>query len=306
MRRTTFRTALVGAGLLAALAGAQGAGAQEQKTTTARGTGGAAATADTLATQAALGVLEDGGNAVDAAVAAAGVLGVTEPFSCGIGGGGFMVIRTADGEVTTIDGREKAPRAMEPDSFFENGKALAFDPARFSGLSAGVPGTPLTWARALRKYGTISLREALRPGIRVANRGYVVDQVHFNSVEAVKTYFDDIPSTAAIYLDADGTSKDVGTTLRNPDMAKTYRLMGREGVRQGFYRGAVADATAAAAANPPTASTADHTWRKGLMTADDLRRYTAPERAPIESRYRGLTSTAWARRRRAARRSPRR
>jgi gamma-glutamyltranspeptidase/glutathione hydrolase len=290
MRRSSIRSALVGAVLLAALAGAQGAGAQEtQKTTTARGSGGAAATADTLATKAAIGVLEDGGNAVDAAVAAAGVLGVTEPFSCGIGGGGFMVIRTADGKVTTIDGREKAPREMKPDSFIENRKPLDFDPARFSGLSAGVPGTPLTWARALRKYGTISLRKALKPGIRVASKGYVVDQVHFNSVEAIKTYFDDIPSTAAIYLDADGSSKDVGTTLRNPDLAKTYRLLSREGVRDGFYAGPLAAATAQAAANPPTAPTADHTWRKGFMTTADLKRYTAPERAPIETQYRGLT-----------------
>ena len=217
------------------------------------------------------------------------MLGVTEPFSCGIGGGGFMVIRTADGDVTTIDGREKAPRAMKPDSFWENGKPLAFDPARFSGLSAGVPGTPLTWARALKKYGTISLAEALRPGIRVATNGFTVDKTFFDSVEAVKTYFDDIPSTAAIYLDADRSSKDVGTRITNPDMAKTYRLLGREGVRKGFYSGAVAEAMAKAATQPPTAADADHTWRPGLMTTDDLKRYKAPERAATESSYRGLT-----------------
>ncbi len=289
MRRSSFRSALVGAGLLAVLAGAQGAGAQEpEKQPTARGTGGAAATVDALGTQAAIDTLEAGGNAVDAAVAAAAVLGVTEPFSCGIGGGGFMVIRTADGEVTTIDGREKAPRAMEPDDFMENGQPLAFDPARFSGLSAGVPGTPLTWARALRKYGTFSLKRALRPGIRVARNGFTVDKTFFDSVEAVKDYFDDIPSTAAIYLDADRTSRDVGTRITNPDMAKTYRIMGRRGVRKGFYRGAVAEATARAATRPPTASDANHTWRPGLMTTDDLRRYTAPEREPTKSSYRGL------------------
>src|SRR5438034_11796314 len=110
---------------------------------TSIGHGGAAASVERIATQAAIDTLEKCGNAIDAAVAAAGVLGVTEPFSCGVGGGGFMVIRTAEGKVTTFDGREKAPRAMKPDSFFENGKALAFDPARWSGLSPGVPGTPL-------------------------------------------------------------------------------------------------------------------------------------------------------------------
>src|SRR5204863_2584938 len=83
---------------------------------TATGHGGAAASVERIATQAAIDTLKEGGNAIDAAVAAAGVLGVTEPFSCGVGGGGFMVIRTADGSVTTIDGRETAPAAMTPTS----------------------------------------------------------------------------------------------------------------------------------------------------------------------------------------------
>ena len=104
MRRNTFRLAMAGAGVLAAFAGATGAGAQEPaKQPTARGTGGAAATVDALGTQAAIDTLKAGGNAVDAAVAAAGVLGVTEPFSCGIGGGGFMVIRTANGRLTAAE-----------------------------------------------------------------------------------------------------------------------------------------------------------------------------------------------------------
>jgi gamma-glutamyltranspeptidase/glutathione hydrolase len=91
---------------------------------TSVGTGGAAASVETLATHTAIDTLKAGGNAVDAAVAAAGVLGVTEPFSCGIGGGGFMVIRTASGKVTTIDGREKATEAMTPTSFWESGVPL--------------------------------------------------------------------------------------------------------------------------------------------------------------------------------------
>src|SRR5215217_4886066 len=159
MRRNPFRLALVCAGLLAALAGAQGAGAQEPaKTPTATGSGGAAATVDALGTQAAIDTLRAGGNAVDATVAAAGVLGVTEPFSSGIGGGGFMVIRTPGGKVTTIDGREEAPDAMQPDSFMENGAALSFNDARFSGLSAGVPGTVAQWDEALDRFGRHSLR----------------------------------------------------------------------------------------------------------------------------------------------------
>src|SRR6266478_6306231 len=112
---------------------------------TSTGTGGAAASVETLATQAAIDTLKGGGNAVDAAVVAAGVLGVTEPFSCGLGGGGFMVIyRASDGKVTTIDGRETAPAAMTPTSFWENGAPLDFNNARFSGMSVGVPGTVAT------------------------------------------------------------------------------------------------------------------------------------------------------------------
>ena len=123
MRRSSVRLALVVAGLTAVL-GRRAAPARRSQPRLRRrvGTGGAAATVDVLATQAAIDVLDDGGNAVDAAVAAAGVLGVTEPFSCGIGGGGFMVIRTAEGNVTTIDGRETAPAAMRPDSFWRTAR----------------------------------------------------------------------------------------------------------------------------------------------------------------------------------------
>ena len=261
--------------------------AQEQKQPTAVGSGGAAATVDLAGTQAAIRTLRRGGNAVDAAVAAAGVLGVTEPFSCGIGGGGFMVIRTSKGKITTIDGREESPRAMRPDSFWENGAPLAFNEARYSGMAAGIPGTPATWRRALKRYGTWSLARALRPGVRVARDGFTVDETFVSLLEPNLDWFNDIPSTAAIYLDPDGTPRDVGSTLRNPDLARTYRLLAREGVRA-FYRGELARAMAEAAQHPPKAADANHAWRPGLMTTDDLRRYRAIERRPTHNGYRGL------------------
>ena len=260
---------------------------QTQAESTAVGTGGAAATVDVLATRAAVEALRGGANAVDAAVVAAAVLGVVEPFSCGIGGGGFMVIRTSDGTVTTIDHRETAPAAMKPDSFFEGPDPLAFDAARFSGLSVGVPGTVRGWDEALRRYGTMSLAEALRPAIGVAREEFLVDQIFFNQTQANVDFFDDIPSTRALYLDPDGTPRDIGTVFRNPDMARTYERIAHLGAK-GFYRGAVADAMVAAVQTPPVAPDANHIWRAGLMTMRDVKGYVAPERAPTRVGYRGL------------------
>jgi gamma-glutamyltranspeptidase / glutathione hydrolase len=255
---------------------------------TASGTGGAAATVETLATQAAVETLRDGGNAIDAAVTAAGVLGVTEPFSCGVGGGGFMVIYTArNGQVTTIDGRERAPAAMRPDSFWENGKPLPFNDARFSGLSVGVPGTVETWDEALDRYGTLSLAAALQPGMRIARDGFVVDQTFFNQTQDNVDYFNDIPSTAALYLDPDGTPHDVGTIFRNPALARTYARIAHLGPK-GFYRGVIASSLVETVQHPPTAPTANHIWRPGVMTMRDLHTYVAPERAPTRVSYRGL------------------
>jgi gamma-glutamyltranspeptidase / glutathione hydrolase len=288
MHRARFRpfVALAIVGTLAA-SSATAQSAPLAKAPTAVGSGGAAATVEVLATEAAVEALRDGANAIDAAVVAAGVLGVTEPFSCGIGGGGFMVIRTADGAVTTIDGRETAPVAMRPDSFWEGGGPLPFNAARFSGLSAGVPGTVLSWDKALRRYGTMTLADVLRPAISLAREGFVVDQTFFDQTLANVDFFDDVPATEAIYLDPDGTPRDVGTVLRNPDLAGAYERIGRLGVK-GFYRGAIADAMVEAVQDPPVAADANHVWRPGVMTMRDVRAYVAPERAPVRVGYRGL------------------
>jgi gamma-glutamyltranspeptidase / glutathione hydrolase len=287
MLRRHVRVLAVAVATAALAAPTAQAGDQFVKEPTATGTGGAAATVDALATRAAIETLRRGGNAVDATVSAAGVLGVTEPFSSGIGGGGFMVIRTRGGRVTTIDGRETAPAAMQPDSFWENGAALAFNDARWSGLSAGVPGTVASWEKALRRYGTISLSRALQAGIHVARRGFEVDQTFFDQTQANVDYFDDVPSTAAIYLDPDGTPRDVGSTLRNPDMARAYEYIARNGA-SGFYHGPIARAMAEAAEDPPIAPTANHVWRAGLMTEDDIADYEAIRRRPTHVGYRGL------------------
>ena len=254
---------------------------------TAVGRGGAAATIERLATDAAVEALRRGGNAVDAAVTAAAVLGVTEPFSAGIGGGGFMVVHRADdGLVSTIDHRETAPAAMRPDSFLENGQPLPFVDARYSGLAAGVPGTVAGWATALDRYGTFSMSQALRPATHLAARGFVIDQVFFDQTRENADFFDDLPASARLFLDRDGSPRDVGTVFRNPDLARTYARIGALGPA-GFYDGPVADAIVDTVTRPPVGPNANHVWRPGVMTSADLAGYTAPEREPTHVEYRG-------------------
>src|ERR687895_352341 len=131
-------------------------------------------------------------------------------------GGGFMVIRTAKGKVTTIDSREESPRTMRPDSFMENGAPLPFNEARWSGLSGGVPGTVEGWERALHKYGTWSFKRVLEPGIDVAREGFVIDRTFHEQAQDNAAFFDDITSSEALYLDPDGTARDVGSVQTNP------------------------------------------------------------------------------------------
>jgi len=267
---------------------------QSSEPSISTGTGGAAATVDRLASEAALTILRRGGNAVDAAVAAAAVLGVTEPFSCGIGGGGFLLFYEAPKKpkghphVFTLDHRERAPAAMRPESFMENGRPLAFNDARYSGLSVGVPGTVRGWVEALRRYGSkkITLAQALAPAIAVARNGFTIDQAFFDQTQGNVDYFDDVPTTAALFLDADGTPRDVGTVFRNPDLAKTYELISRGA--SAFYSGEIAQAIVQTVKSPPVAATANHRWRPGVMELSDLTSYTAPQRAPVRVRYRGL------------------
>jgi gamma-glutamyltranspeptidase/glutathione hydrolase len=136
------------------------------KSPLASGTGGAVATISEPASQAALAILNKGGNAVDAAVAAAATLGVTDPFSCGVGGGGFMVIYLArENRVITLDHREVAPASFRSNAFTADGKPMDFDTAVASGMAVGVPGTVRGWHDALDRYGTMSFKQVLAPAI---------------------------------------------------------------------------------------------------------------------------------------------
>jgi gamma-glutamyltranspeptidase/glutathione hydrolase len=289
MRR--FLLAAVAAGLLFAVPATAPAhdSIAPAKAPTAVGTGGAAATVDPLATRAAIEVLRRGGNAVDAAVAAAGVLGVVEPYSCGIGGGGFMTIYSArDGKVHTIDSRETAPANMTTTGPATSFTGLTpFEAQRVSGMSVGVPGTVRAWESALREFGTTSLREALKPGIVAAEHGFVVDPTFFAQTDAAKAIFADFPATAALYLDADGTPRDIGTTIRNPDLARTYELIAEQGAAA-FYGGPLAQAIVDTVQHPPERPGAPRVVRPGVMTLADLAGYETVDRKPTAIGYRGL------------------
>lgn len=256
----------------------------QAKTPVARGTGGAAATISEQATQSAIAILDQGGNAVDAAVAAAATLGVTDPFSCGIGGGGFMVVYLAkEKRVITLDHRETAPAATQPTLFVEGGKEMDFDTAVASGLSVGVPGTVRGWHEALQRYGTMSFEQVLAPAIGVAEQGFVVDTNFSRLVARNEGKFNRFPATSALYL-RNGKAIPAGTTLRNPDLARTYRLLASGGV-DAFYGGPLANAIVDTVNRPPTAP--GISVRGSRMTLADLANYETRVRLPVHSTYRG-------------------
>ena len=259
------------------------------KQPTATGTGGAVATVDHDASQVGMQVLREGGNATDAAIATAAALGVTEPYSCGIGGGGFMVVyRASDGSVSTIDSRETAPAAFQPDSFIDpkTGQPIPFDERVTSGLGVGVPGTIRAWEQALGKFGSRPLSELLQPSIRLAKRGFTVDQTYRQQTLDNLVRFKDFTSTRETFL-RKGNAPAVGSTFRNPDLAATYGRIADRG-DAAFYKGRTARAIVDAVRRPPVVAGTTRNVRPGLMKTKDLARYRSLERPPTVISYRGL------------------
>ncbi|WP_437601159.1 gamma-glutamyltransferase [Sorangium sp. So ce590] len=258
-------------------------------TPTATGQRGAAATVDLRGSLAAIEVLKRGGNAVDAAVAAAGVLGVTDPFSCGIGGGGFMLIYLASGDkVIALDHRETAPSRLEAGSYYEDGVPVAFPELVTSGLSVGVPGTVRGWSDALRRYGTLGLGDVLQRAIQVAEAGFDVDPTFFEQTRRNLARFQAITSTRALFLGPDGQPWPVGTIFRNPDLASTYRLIAAGG-EKAFYEGQVAAAIVAAVKAPPVEPGSALNVRAGVLELSDLRDYETRVRPALSTTYRDRT-----------------
>nr|WP_155852846.1 gamma-glutamyltransferase [Arthrobacter sp. H14] len=259
------------------------------KTPTSIGYGGAVSSVDPEASKVGLDVLKRGGNATDAAVATAAALGVTEPYSAGLGGGGYFVHYDASsGEVETIDGRETAPMAMPNDAFIDQstGEPFNFTPELVtSGVSVGVPGTPATWESALEQWGTYSLAKALKPASKLASRGFVVDETFRQQTLDNQERFEAYTTTPKLFLPG-GDAPDVGSVFKNPALAKTYRMLGRTGM-EAFYTGPIADEIADLVQNPPKSPTTDLPVPAGYMETSDLADYEALIQDPTHISYRG-------------------
>ncbi len=242
---------------------------------------------DADATRVGLDVLEAGGNAADAAVATAAALGVTEPYSAGVGGGGFFVYYdAASGEVQTVDGREAAPQAMTATSFLENGVPIPFADAVTSGLSVGVPGTPATWDRVLDSWGTMSLSDVLAGPTELASDGFVVDQTFYDQTAANAARFANFTSTRRLFLPG-GSPPAVGSVFTNRNLAMTYERLARDGV-EWLYSGALGAQVVETVREPPLVEGSTYNARPGLMQKSDLRAYDALDRDPTHVGYRGL------------------
>ncbi|MDX3728107.1 gamma-glutamyltransferase [Streptomyces caniscabiei] len=257
------------------------------KAPVAVGHGGAVSSVDPDASAAGIEVLRRGGNAVDAAVATAAALGVTEPYSAGIGGGGYFVYYDAESRtVHTVDGRETAPLSAGEDLFLENGQPIPFAEAVTSGLSVGTPGTPATWQTALKSWGSKPLGTLLKPAEKLARDGFVVDETFRAQTASNEARFRNFPATVDLYLPG-GRLPVVGSTLKNPDLARTYAELGRKGVGA-LYRGDIARDIVDTVNKPPVDPASGYNARPGDLTTADLARYRTKRQAPTRTSYRGL------------------
>ena len=261
--------------LVAVLAGCTAQ--QEQQSWTK---GAMVAVANPHAAAAALEVLKQGGHAVDAAIAAHAVLGLVEPQSSGLGGGGFMLVydRGAD-RLSVYDGRETAPAAATEDMFVVDGQVLGFLDAWQSGLSVGTPGAVAMYALAHDEHGQLSWAETLQPAIDLATAGFEVSPRLARILKGMgrPTRLDDNPATAA-YFFPDGKPLASGHLLQNPDYAQTLQRLAAEGPAA-FYSGAIADEIVAAARAAPNG---------GRLTTTDLETYRALRRDAVCGPFRDL------------------
>jgi gamma-glutamyltranspeptidase/glutathione hydrolase len=232
------------------------------------------ATGHPLATDAAIDVLREGGNAVDAAVTAALTLGVVDGQNSGIGGGCLILIRSADGKLTAIDGREMAPGGAHKDMFLRDGKPV-LNASQTGPLASGVPGALAAYEIALRRCGTIKLSRALAPGANFAENGFDLLDGMAGAIRGEAKDLREFAGSRAVFFHPDGKPFSVGELLVQKDLANTYRSIAEHGTNW-FYRGPFAKMVGEwMAANG------------GIMTAADFAHYEGKRRQPLETTYRG-------------------
>jgi gamma-glutamyltranspeptidase / glutathione hydrolase len=239
---------------------------------------GAVASAHTLASEAGASLLRRGGNAVDAAVAAAFALAVVEPQSSGLGGGGFALVYTAkDRKVHVLDFREVAPAAARPDMYLRDGQARQ-DLANAGPLAVAVPGAVRGYVELLKRFGKRSLREAVAPAIAIARGGFQVSATFTRLSDARRDCLAADPEAARLFLrkgeDGEWESLDPGDRLIQPQLARTLQLIADRGA-DAFYKGRIAREIVQTVQQGG-----------GIVTAEDLAAYKAREREPIEGTYR--------------------
>jgi gamma-glutamyltranspeptidase / glutathione hydrolase len=240
------------------------------------GRSGMVATQEAEATRIGLEVLQNGGNAVDAAATVAFALAVTLPRAGNLGGGGFMVVHdAARGETVAIDYREKAGGNAFRDMFLDAAGEADPEKSRYSGLAVGVPGTVAGMALALERYGTISLADALAPAIGLAEYGMTVSEDLAESLEGMSDRLQKWPSSTRVFYKADGAPYQPGETLVQSDLAESLRLIAEQGPKA-VYGGPIGQQIVAAV-----------TRAGGHLTVADLRSYAAVVREPVRGDYRG-------------------
>lgn len=230
------------------------------------------ASASEHATRAGLEILRKGGNAVDAAVAVGLALAVSYPIAGNIGGGGFMVVRTAAGKTVALDYRETAPAKSRRDLYLDRSGKVIPDASTTGYLAPGVPGTVAGLSLALAKYGTLKWRDVVEPARRLAADGFPVSYTLARTLRESK--LDRFPESKRIFLRGGNLYRE-GEIIRQPDLAATLKRLQEQGPRE-FYEGRTAELMAA-----------DMRANRGLITREDLKAYRPVVREPIRGTYRG-------------------
>lgn len=245
--------------------------AEELKVT---GKNGVVVSTQQEASQIGLQILKDGGNAIDAAVAVGYALAVSDPCCGNLGGGGFMLIRLADGRETFIDFRETAPLAATADMYLDEQGKVVKDLSTDGYLAVGVPGTVKGLNNALAKYGTMSLEQIISPAITLAENGFVLHQGDVDIFSAGKEKLQ-ASNVASIFLKNGEDVYQPGDKLIQADLANTLRLIASQG-SDAFYRGQIAQKVVAASEE-----------NNGILSLKDFAGYQARERKPVNCNYRG-------------------